>query len=77
MRGCHLLFAKRTEAKVGVPARALELVRCGMVGNQEGMTEDTTPTMMRQRKIAALPTPFSAGSHFLIEIGFSGCLGDY
>ena len=48
MLGCHLLFAKRTEAKVGIPSLALELGRCGMVGDQEG----TALTMVRQRKVA-------------------------
>ncbi|MET4579983.1 4-hydroxy-2-oxovalerate aldolase [Ottowia thiooxydans] len=46
-----LLFAKRAEAKYGVPARDLlvELGRRGMVGGQEDMIEDTAITMARQR----------------------------
>lgn len=46
-----LLFAKRAEAKYGVPAREilLELGRQKMVGGQEDMIEDTAITMARQR----------------------------
>ncbi|MGK2899697.1 MAG: 4-hydroxy-2-oxovalerate aldolase [Burkholderiaceae bacterium] len=46
-----LLFAKRAEAKYGVPARDLlvELGRRGMVGGQEDMIEDTAMTMARER----------------------------
>jgi 4-hydroxy-2-oxovalerate/4-hydroxy-2-oxohexanoate aldolase len=46
-----LLFAKRAEAKYGVPARDLlvELGRRGMVGGQEDMIEDTAITMARER----------------------------
>jgi len=46
-----LLFAKRAEAKYGVPARELlmELGRRGMVGGQEDMIEDAALTMARQR----------------------------
>jgi 4-hydroxy-2-oxovalerate/4-hydroxy-2-oxohexanoate aldolase len=46
-----LLFAKRAEAKYGVPARDLlvELGRRGMVGGQEDMIEDTAITLARQR----------------------------
>ncbi|QIL80145.1 4-hydroxy-2-oxovalerate aldolase [Diaphorobacter sp. HDW4A] len=57
--GSFLLFAKRAEAKYGVPARELllELGRRGMVGGQEDMIEDTAITLSRQRaekvKIAA------------------------
>ena len=50
-----LLFAKRAEAKYGVPARDLlvELGRRGMVGGQEDMIEDTAITMARERSQAA------------------------
>ncbi|MEX8194344.1 4-hydroxy-2-oxovalerate aldolase TesG [Comamonas guangdongensis] len=54
--GSFLLFAKRAEAKYGIPARELllELGRRGMVGGQEDMIEDTALTMVRQRqKVAA------------------------
>jgi 4-hydroxy-2-oxovalerate/4-hydroxy-2-oxohexanoate aldolase len=46
-----LLFAKRAEAKYGVPARELllELGRRRMVGGQEDMIEDTALTMARER----------------------------
>jgi len=46
-----LLFAKRAEAKYGVPAREilLELGRRRMVGGQEDMIEDTALTMARDR----------------------------
>ncbi|SFV17290.1 4-hydroxy-2-oxovalerate aldolase [Pseudoduganella namucuonensis] len=46
-----LLFAKRAEAKYGVPARELllELGRRGMVGGQEDMIEDTAMTLARAR----------------------------
>ncbi|WP_020648089.1 4-hydroxy-2-oxovalerate aldolase [Solimonas variicoloris] len=46
-----LLFAKRAEAKYGVPAREilLELGRQKMVGGQEDMIEDTAITMARER----------------------------
>jgi len=49
--GSFLLFAKRAEAKYGVPARELllELGRRGMVGGQEDMIEDTAMTMVKQR----------------------------
>jgi len=49
-----LLFAKRAEAKYGVPARDLlvELGRRGMVGGQEDMIEDTAITMARERAAA-------------------------
>ncbi|MBB1163205.1 4-hydroxy-2-oxovalerate aldolase [Aquariibacter albus] len=51
-----LLFAKRAEAKYGVPARDLlvELGRRGMVGGQEDMIEDTAITMARERAEAAM-----------------------
>lgn len=44
-----LLFAKRAEAKYGVPARDIlvELGRRGMVGGQEDMIEDAALTMAR------------------------------
>ena len=53
-----LLFAKRAEAKYGVPARDIlvELGRRGMVGGQEDMIEDTAMTMARERKQQSLPT---------------------
>lgn len=49
--GSFLLFAKRAEAKYGIPARELllELGRRGMVGGQEDMIEDTALTMLRAR----------------------------
>ena len=51
--GSFLLFAKRAEAKYGIPARVLlELGRRGMVGGQEDMIEDTALTMVRNRKAA-------------------------
>lgn len=52
--GSFLLFAKRAEAKYGIPARELllELGRRGMVGGQEDMIEDTALTMVRNRKEA-------------------------
>jgi len=48
-----LLFARRAEAKYGVPARQilLELGRRKMVGGQEDMIEDTAITMARERGI--------------------------
>nr|WP_295083614.1 4-hydroxy-2-oxovalerate aldolase [uncultured Roseateles sp.] len=51
--GSFLLFAKRAEAKYGVPARELllELGRRGMVGGQEDMIEDTAITMARERRL--------------------------
>jgi len=53
--GSFLLFAKRAEAKYGVPARELllELGRRKMVGGQEDMIEDTAITMARARKLSA------------------------
>ena len=50
--GSFLLFAKRAEAKYGIPARELllELGRRGMVGGQEDMIEDTALTMSRLRQ---------------------------
>jgi 4-hydroxy-2-oxovalerate/4-hydroxy-2-oxohexanoate aldolase len=53
-----LLFAKRAEAKYGVPARDIlvELGRRGMVGGQEDMIEDTAMTMARERKQQSLLT---------------------
>ena len=52
--GSFLLFAKRAEAKYGIPARELllELGRRGMVGGQEDMIEDTALTMVRNLKQA-------------------------
>ncbi|MGR5133894.1 4-hydroxy-2-oxovalerate aldolase [Vibrio alfacsensis] len=45
-----LLFAKRAEAKFGVPARdiLMELGRQGTVGGQEDMIDDTAMTMAKQ-----------------------------
>jgi 4-hydroxy-2-oxovalerate/4-hydroxy-2-oxohexanoate aldolase len=53
--GSFLLFAKRAEAKYGVPAREIlvEMGRRGMVGGQEDMIEDTALTLLRQRKASA------------------------
>lgn len=50
--GSFLLFAKRAEAKYGIPARELliELGRRKMVGGQEDMIEDAALTMVRERK---------------------------
>jgi 4-hydroxy-2-oxovalerate/4-hydroxy-2-oxohexanoate aldolase len=50
-----LLFAKRAEAKYGVPAREIlvELGRRGMVGGQEDMIEDTALTLARERATRA------------------------
>ncbi len=50
--GSFLLFAKRAEAKYGIPARELliELGRRKMVGGQEDMIEDTALTMSRERQ---------------------------
>jgi len=47
-----LLFARRAEAKYGIPAREilLELGRRKMVGGQEDMIEDTALTMAADRK---------------------------
>ena len=49
-----LLFAKRAEARYGVPAREIlvELGRRGMVGGQEDMIEDTAITLARGRAVA-------------------------
>ena len=54
--GSFLLFAKRAEAKYGIPARELllELGRRGMVGGQEDMIEDTALTMVRKRQKQAV-----------------------
>ena len=54
-----LLFAKRAEAKYGVPARDIlvELGRRGMVGGQEDMIEDTAMTLAKQRAQATADTP--------------------
>lgn len=51
-----LLFAKRAEAKYGIPARDIlvELGRRGMVGGQEDMIEDTAMTMARERNQQSL-----------------------
>lgn len=49
--GSFLLFAKRAEAKYGVPAREIlvEMGRRGMVGGQEDMIEDTAMTLAKTR----------------------------
>ena len=43
-----LLFAKRAEAKYGIPTRdiLIELGHCGMVGGQEDMIEDQRRTVI-------------------------------
>lgn len=53
--GSFLLFAKRAEAKYGVPAREIlvEMGRRGMVGGQEDMIEDTALTLLKQRQASA------------------------
>jgi 4-hydroxy-2-oxovalerate/4-hydroxy-2-oxohexanoate aldolase len=53
--GSFLLFAKRAEAKYGVPAREIlvEMGRRGMVGGQEDMIEDTAITLAKARQKAA------------------------
>jgi 4-hydroxy-2-oxovalerate/4-hydroxy-2-oxohexanoate aldolase len=50
-----LLFARRAEAKYGVPAREIliELGRLKMVGGQEDMIEDTAINMARERGLLA------------------------
>ncbi len=50
-----LLFAKRAEAKYGIPARDIlvELGRQRLVGGQEDMIEDAALTMVRAREVAA------------------------
>ena len=50
-----LLFARRAEAKYGVPAREIliELGRQKMVGGQEDMIEDTAINMARSRGLLA------------------------
>lgn len=52
--GSFLLFAKRAEAKYGVPARDIlvEMGRRGMVGGQEDMIEDTAITLAKARQSA-------------------------
>jgi 4-hydroxy-2-oxovalerate/4-hydroxy-2-oxohexanoate aldolase len=49
-----LLFAKRAEAKYGVPARDIlvELGRQKMIGGQEDMIEDTAMNMARERGVS-------------------------
>jgi 4-hydroxy-2-oxovalerate/4-hydroxy-2-oxohexanoate aldolase len=49
-----LLFAKRAQARYGVPAREIlvELGRRGMVGGQEDMIEDAALTLARSRNVA-------------------------
>ncbi len=53
--GSFLLFAKRAQAKYGVPAREIlvEMGRRGMVGGQEDMIEDTALTLLKQRQASA------------------------
>lgn len=53
--GSFLLFAKRAQAKYGVPAREIlvEMGRRGMVGGQEDMIEDTALTLLKQRQATA------------------------
>src|SRR5574337_993203 len=50
--GSFLLFAKRAEAKWGVPAREIlvEMGRRGCVGGQEDMIEDTALTLSKQKQ---------------------------
>ena len=50
-----LLFAKRAEAKYGIPARDIlvELGRQRLVGGQEDMIEDAALTMVRARAVVA------------------------
>ena len=52
-----LLFARRAEAKYGVPAREIliELGRLKMVGGQEDMIEDTTINMARGPVVCSPP----------------------
>jgi 4-hydroxy-2-oxovalerate/4-hydroxy-2-oxohexanoate aldolase len=49
-----LLYARRAEAKYGVPAREIlvDLGRRKMVGGQEDMIEDTALTMAKERGLA-------------------------
>ncbi len=49
--GSFLLFARRAEAKYGVPAREIlvEMGRRGMIGGQEDMIEDTAITLAKAR----------------------------
>jgi 4-hydroxy-2-oxovalerate/4-hydroxy-2-oxohexanoate aldolase len=49
-----LLFAKRAEAKYGVPARDIlvEMGRQRLVGGQEDMIEDTAMTLARERGLS-------------------------
>jgi 4-hydroxy-2-oxovalerate/4-hydroxy-2-oxohexanoate aldolase len=53
--GSFLLFAKRSGAKYGIPARDIlvELGRKKMVGGQEDMIEDTAITLARERGLLA------------------------
>jgi 4-hydroxy-2-oxovalerate/4-hydroxy-2-oxohexanoate aldolase len=50
-----LLFAKRAQAKYGVPARDIlvEMGRQRLVGGQEDMIEDTAMTLARERGLSA------------------------
>ncbi|WP_416052985.1 4-hydroxy-2-oxovalerate aldolase [Cupriavidus basilensis] len=50
-----LLFAKRAQAKYGIPAREIlvELGRQRLVGGQEDMIEDTAMTLARERGLLA------------------------
>lgn len=49
--GSFLLFARRAQERYGVPARDIlvEMGRCGMVGGQEDMVEDTALRLMREK----------------------------
>ncbi len=49
--GSFLLFAKRAAVKYGISAREIlvEMGRCGMVGGQEDMIEDTALTLAKAR----------------------------
>ncbi len=51
--GSFLLFAKRAQAKYGVPAREIlvEMGRRGCVGGQEDMIEDTALTLLKQKQV--------------------------
>ncbi|VWB65184.1 4-hydroxy-2-oxovalerate aldolase 1 [Burkholderia seminalis] len=50
-----LLFAKRAEAKYGIPAREIlvELGRQRLVGGREDMIEDAALAIVRAREVAA------------------------
>lgn len=50
--GSFLLFARRAEKRYGVPAQEIlvEMARRGMVGDEEGMIEDTALNLTRSRR---------------------------